>query len=1578
MRLQLDNLPEPVAKRFREFYRRKRLYELLRVVLSAAAVYLLLALVVIHLDRFLFLERSTRTVLSGIVHAAGVIYTIVLLVFFGVRRASLRRVAYELESRMSPDVSERYVTLADMSGGGRTEAESKVHAALMAQLEKETATHSVSFIGSKLVLDRRFRVLGWITAAVLAVYFLMLAAPGYQFPLMLQRFFTPGANLPKPSFVRVEITPESPVAGKGGEVVLQARTRGEVPRGLRWLFDLMGASQSRCLITLSSVGGEKPAEDGEVHTMNRIQRTLFVFSRTDLQESFRFSVRCADAQTAIYLAEVVAQPRITGISLRITPPAYTSLPERTVTNAAGAVRVYPGSKVETRFTVDQDVPTRQIIVNDKKEERPEWYREEREGRYSFEFRQDVEFEIKVVNDRGFANIEPARFALRARQDQEPAVRLDYPSGDFSSVPGELVPVQFRVEDDLGIESVFIQYVLNPELDDTASFREIPVEIPEGEVKKARLSSTLDLGAAAAVPGDNILMIVRARDSAGNDGESRPVNIHVTAFARGENERRRLIVLEFLRESFARAAAAVQSGPGGGVAIEGGVYEEILKQAGNMSISLDENASMTSLLELMEREHHFTDLPRHKEDMRMLAGLARYSAAGESPESIRKRLAAVAGVIPSLTVFRQARNLTWRLFGLGYEIESIGKRMDELTADRERVERERRSIVSRFLRETVSAARKDEKLKQLGKEVLELKEQQSDVREKLDSIRRKPSPDGLPDALRGTGLMGPEAIDEEEQPEPSDKEIKLNREVVQLENRIREATREITEGVEKIARSSAPEERQGLRLLDVNSLVRFAVRSSVEAVAGDNPDTAVRRLTGRYLQSVKSRKGTREEAMDRRTALYLESVQDVGDALIELADRGARFDGERIRELQGNLVSSVYVVARASESLGKRRHGLEKVRENLDVILKEVVPELPDLAPVETQARKRLVSAYNGVLESAARAKMENSGKWLRSDMELAGRNPFACFGYYALRLRILSDLRAVNRDRVTDISAVPGAEEERRAMRMLAFEWELADVLEVERISDREKALAAALIALEAVQYLDFSNSSALEECRKRVRQYDSAGPTRLPAGSLGSLCDLERSGRSLEEAESMIAGAWRRDISLPGTVERLKSLAEKIEATVAKFRSAKRALTEQSGDYVRSLRSVLSQVRRDAEEAGEIADILGIELAYLRSGEKQEERERMFLALRERIGRYRVQRGRPLARLENMAGGQMSASDLQTAGMEIDVLSRNHNNLRQGLVRLVEDFESGALAQAQEKYPLLREFDDTRRLIGITEELAGSDNPGEVADRFLEAFPEAVVQFIAARMPLLISARDNLAECSTILDARRPDVKKYGETLKKAETALESFRKTVGLSGDGELQQKLTASTREILNRISDLGAGIEGDRMDIRRRQFLVVETTKQAEELIRILDSASAIRRLSGKLRFQGGPDDIWTRDNRTSALYSARRLGRQVSHARHSAVMGVLSALENRPRPEKFESAFGWSLFEYRVVRSPLTGPVVTISVSGERDGEVKNPLRLWLIQQLNEARKEAAREDTLKHYEEVTLEWVDSMKDFLRY
>ncbi|GEM_PF-1562671 len=623
MRKQLQHLPKPVARTLISFYRRVRFYGLMRSLVAPLLCYALLALIATHVDRFLFLDGPARLWLSGITHGFSLLAVVVSVWAFVRRRVPVSTLAYELERMLPKATAERVVTLNDVMGR-QTDSHQEnggVHAMLLAQLTAETVTLCERLPhAARLARDRHLKRQIRGLALLALVYTGLFALPTYQFPLMLQRLTYPRMNLPKPSFMRLTVTPESAVIGRGGEVVLQVQVEGEIPRLLRHPLRWLGADASRSLLASATGDVAALAVTSDARPMSRVQSRLFVSSLTDLQESFSYLVRCGDAQTDIRFVHVVAQPRATGVSVEVEPPPYTRLQTTVFDDFRDPIPVFGNSHLKVRFGSDQFPlkAARLMALHDGsliKELNPDPVTHDYV--YEFEMTSPIDFEIVLVNAFEFENNDRVRIMLQLREDQPPGIRLEYPAGDITAVQGDLVPMHMELTDDLGLLEGSIRYQINPDQTGHAGGREIALLVEEGSLQQT-LSAMFDLEASGAVPGDEVLLWVRIRDTGRIDERSQSVRIRVTALAGNENERRRLVALRLVGQMLKTIEPAADAP--GVLVLNATSYEAVTAAAKAQNLLLNSEAALQSLLDFLEREHHFTDSPDAALDVRLLRGV----------------------------------------------------------------------------------------------------------------------------------------------------------------------------------------------------------------------------------------------------------------------------------------------------------------------------------------------------------------------------------------------------------------------------------------------------------------------------------------------------------------------------------------------------------------------------------------------------------------------------------------------------------------------------------------------------------------------------------------------------------------------------------------------------------------------------------------------------------------------------------------------------------------------------------------------------------------------------------------------
>lgn len=1595
-RIRTHHLPPAVARTLKGFHRVTRLYALARVLCGAGLLYLILALVAMHLDRVFFLAPQARVALSWGAHGVVAAYLLAGLLVFALRGPSLRRIAYDLGRRLPGGDGERYVTMDSVLGEAAGTPHDPVREELVGHLRHATEELSRGARPGRLVRDRLLvrRALGLLAAALVCGTLALL--PDYQFPLMARRFLQPSANLPKPSFIRLRVTPETLVLGKGEEAVIQASIEGEIPPLLAGLYRLAGLDTRRCLMaTAPGRPADVRVNPATARELTRVQRRLFVFSQSEVAEGFGYRLRCGDAETAVHLVDVVVPPRIVEMRLVATPPAYTKRPPVELVNPQQPVPLFPGTRVELRFTVDQDTPERELLIGGRPGPALEWDAGARAGRHAFVMKDKAELEVRVRNARGFANKERARVSLVRLDDRPPVVRVQYPAGDLTVAPGELIPVQALAEDDLEVAAAAFRFQLNPDLNPDAALQELPVALPEPHGTQAALNEAFDLEQTKAGPGDDLLLLVRVRDSAGNDAEARPIRIRVKAFTRGENERRRLLALQTVRELLEGLAARPPAAAA--PELDRAVYAEALKVAAGRGVPLAEAPAMESVLRLLETEHHFTDAPRHKDDARRLSAvLAAAWALGEWPG--RPSTAAAAEPWPEVLArdavapllrSRRLQNVTWRLFGMRGEVAGMRQRLSGPLAPVGEAAG-RRATPESVVLEALAAV-------EARPEVRSARQAETTLHRRIAEIEARAQAAPPPEGEAVENPFAPLKLDSEvKRLAPEDAKL-----LEDLRKQLKAATVErrrvagaalgeaVTAGVAALKQAGTLADPKAIEAWAAAAFERLARPGEPEADAARRL-AIVRQAAGSGQAGPGPADGTTAEdkSLNRRAELLLVALEEIGVDLMSVAGGTSALDEAALKELQGELNTAGYYLKRGDRA--RKREACEDVERVLHKMLQTVRPALPRALADEQRARERLRAAYDAAWERMATVAPPRKGatpstrlakSWAEADLRMLEGDPFAPL---APRLRDMALLDALDDAPAGSGSAPSGflvmtgavataAAGEWRAGQLLALDCEWGDIRDSRRLADSEKAMAAAVLGLTAAQLgaLPGIRPESLESGLMAVPLDGSAPvPTRLApvAAALGEL--------EADAAERLLLEAAAARLPLGRPLEWAGRALDAAEAALREVEALEAAQAGAAAEAPARIGRALEAIDRALTRYDQLARLAALDTGWVDpcAGTAVRE-ERLFLKVREAVGRYRGRAAMAQESIAALRDRTIDAAQLGALGGDVAIVKAGIGALHTTLKAAVDGY---AAAEAGPAYPIQTLFADTRDRVAAGREMAAGANQGDVVKRFVARFPEAGLAYLGLRCGTLETAATELRALVERAEAGGGVAAGDAPVLAALRAGISGFQEALDRAGGIARLERTRQDTAALRSRVEVL-AGVTpaaGDAPAQRRRLLELAATLKDTQ---RLLGRARAEIDFAAEppIEYAGGPDGIWRPETRMDAELARQRLLGQLRMAGQRFDLGMLGAFDAPLDAGACRELRAWSLLSHRVARSPLSGAVTPPRT--EAGGEaVRNPLVKWLLDQLQEAAGETRSEDSLRHYPGIARELIQSLKDFVRY
>jgi hypothetical protein len=496
------------------------LYGLARTLLVAAAAIVALFL----LDRFLVLPPQMRLVLAATaVFAVG--YAIFRGVVYPLRRApDAHDVAAAIERRF-PAFDGQLIAALELEGEA-LDPSRNVSLELVSQLRDQVASLRQGLRLADIFEPRPLRNQAALAGLLLAV----VAGYGALRPdlvaIFLDRALGGDTRWPQRTQLHVEFA----AAASHFEV----ERDGDRPIGVRIA---RGASLP---VTVRVVGEDPDAVvlvtegdgRGDV-TLTATAPREWVGRFRAVRDSFRFRPIGGDddGEGREVEVQVFAPPAVAGIATTLEFPAYTGLEPRR--EPRGDVEAPVGTRVEVEVECAEAIASARLLFDGKDEIAlvaiPEIgdagdagaSKAPRGARLRAEFvvAESGSYSIELEGESGFRNLEPPTYAIVARKDRPPSVRVLEPArGDVDVTPKGIVPLLVVADDDYGISLLDVD--IRPF--GAEQGRIVELRAPsDADVKRRVVYETFDFsrerfgeGEAAreVAAGETLVYRVRARDN----------------------------------------------------------------------------------------------------------------------------------------------------------------------------------------------------------------------------------------------------------------------------------------------------------------------------------------------------------------------------------------------------------------------------------------------------------------------------------------------------------------------------------------------------------------------------------------------------------------------------------------------------------------------------------------------------------------------------------------------------------------------------------------------------------------------------------------------------------------------------------------------------------------------------------------------------------------------------------------------------------------------------------------------------------------------------------------------------------
>ncbi|CAN5895700.1 hypothetical protein BH11VER1_BH11VER1_02130 [soil metagenome] len=257
------------------------------------------------------------------------------------------------------------------------------------------------------------------------------------------RLLRPHADIPPYSALKFEVTPVAPKVVYGSDAELEVSiTGGTVPEGV---------------VMLTRENENTPVMESGAFAMGggRFGQKL---QRVTQPVQIAFS---AGAARSVWITvEVMRQPRVESVILKITPPAYAKRPSREFSLGTSDLVALAGSEIEARITSNRPLSGGVVVLTPPRSlsrERPETITTRASGekevtlKWKAKWAGLVRLDLKDITGAGSAT--PVELEQKLLPDNPPVVALESPAGVTLATPESEVPLKLSVEDDLGLARI---------------------------------------------------------------------------------------------------------------------------------------------------------------------------------------------------------------------------------------------------------------------------------------------------------------------------------------------------------------------------------------------------------------------------------------------------------------------------------------------------------------------------------------------------------------------------------------------------------------------------------------------------------------------------------------------------------------------------------------------------------------------------------------------------------------------------------------------------------------------------------------------------------------------------------------------------------------------------------------------------------------------------------------------------------------------------------------------------------------------------------------------------------------------
>ncbi len=189
------------------------------------------------------------------------------------------------------------------------------------------------------------------------------------------------------------------------------------------------------------------------------------------QESFSYVIKLNDATSPSAEVTTLLRPVVVQLTCQQNFPAYLKMPP--VARSPGDLRLLAGSRLSVTVKASSSLRQASLRLTGVKGEVPlsiDPKSMRAQGELAIPGKDLTGFSIHLVDTAGIESGESATYRIDVVPDQEPTVRMTYPTRrEELATPAATVRIAFEAKDDFGLSKATLHYVLGTRLEKTIPF-----------------------------------------------------------------------------------------------------------------------------------------------------------------------------------------------------------------------------------------------------------------------------------------------------------------------------------------------------------------------------------------------------------------------------------------------------------------------------------------------------------------------------------------------------------------------------------------------------------------------------------------------------------------------------------------------------------------------------------------------------------------------------------------------------------------------------------------------------------------------------------------------------------------------------------------------------------------------------------------------------------------------------------------------------------------------------------------------------------------------------------------------------